>query len=158
MTKLDILILVVFVASVAWGFRKGVIEQAGALGGILLGVVLCRIGSPWMIAVLAGEAEPTYVDSVLARIILFLAGYLSVRIVAKIFKSATHALSLGGLDRLGGALFCMLEWMLGLSLLLNLYAAIKPQTDWQALSHIGNGHAIDAIVGFAPCLMGQFTN
>ena len=108
MTKLDILILVVFVASVAWGFRKGVIEQAGALGGILLGVVLCRIGSPWMIAVLAGEAEPTYVDSVLARI--------------------------------------------------NLYAAIKPQTDWQALSHIGNGHAIDAIVGFAPCLLGQFTN
>ena len=40
MTKLDIVILVIFVVSVVLGFRKGLIVQAGALGGLLRGVLL----------------------------------------------------------------------------------------------------------------------
>ena len=47
MTKLDIVILVIFVVSVVLGFRKGLIVQAGSLGGLLLGVLLCHIGSDW---------------------------------------------------------------------------------------------------------------
>ena len=44
--------------------------------------------------------------------------------------------------------------MLVLSLLLNLWLVIKPQTDIHALSTLGNGHAIEAIVNLAPKLLG----
>lgn len=163
MTKLDIVILVVFVVSVVLGFRKGLIVQAGSLGGLLLGVLLCHIGSDWMAAVIAGtdgaghQAAPTYTDCVLANIILFLAGYLGVRLVAHFFKTAAHALSLGALDRIGGAVFYCFEWMLGLSLLLNLWLTIKPSTNFGAMSTIGNGHAIHAILNLGPALLGWVT-
>ena len=90
----------------------------------------------------------------LANVILFIAGFLGVKAVAHFFKSVTHALALGGLDRVAGALFSLFEWMLVLSLLLNLWLVIKPQTDIHALSTLGNGHAIEAIVNLAPKLLG----
>ena len=127
MTKLDIFILIVFVVSVAWGFRKGVIVQAGALGGLILGVLLCHIGGDYIAAMIASKgadaaAHPGYVDKVMANIILFIIGYLSVRIVAHFFKTVVRSLSLGVLDRIAGALFSCFEWMLALSILLTLHS------------------------------------
>ena len=102
MTTLDIILLIVFVVSVALGFRKGMIVQAGSLGGIILGVLLCHIFGDRCAAMIAGAGEaPTYVDCVLANIIMFVVGYLSVRAVAHFCKQLTHALALGGLT-LGG--------------------------------------------------------
>lgn len=158
MTTLDIIILIVFVASVIYGFRRGIILQAGALGGLLFGVILCRLAAPWLAGLITGThttgEAPTYVDSVIANIIMFIAGFLGVKAVAHFFKNVTHALNLGGLDRIAGALFCMFEWMLVMSLLLNLWLIIKPQTSLHSLSTLGNGHAIEAIVAFAPKLLG----
>ena len=159
MTKLDIFILIVFVVSVAWGFRKGVIVQAGALGGLILGVLLCHIGGDYIAAMIASKGadaatQPGYVDKVMANIILFIIGYLSVRIVAHFFKTVVRSLSLGVLDRIAGALFSCFEWMLALSILLNLWLLVKPATPFLAMSTIGNGHAIEAILSLAPALLG----
>jgi len=137
--------------------------QAGALGGLLLGVVLCHVGGDYVAAMIAGcgpdgsQTQPGYVDTVIANIILFIIGYLSVRIVAHFFKTVVKSLSLGALDRIGGALFSCFEWMLALSLLLNLWLVVKPATDFQAISHIGNGHAIGAILALGPNLLGWAT-
>lgn len=155
MTTLDIILLIVFVVSVALGFRKGMIVQAGSLGGILLGVLLCHIFGDRCAAMIAGAGEaPTYVDCVLANIIMFVVGYLSVRAVAHFCKQLTHALALGGLDRLGGAVFSLFQWMLVLSILLNLWQMVKPSTNFLAMSTLGNGHAIEAVMGLAPGLLG----
>ena len=105
MTTLDIILLIVFVVSVALGFRKGLIVQAGSA-------------------------------------------------VAHFCKQLTHALALGGLDRLGGAVFSLFQWMLVLSILLNLWQMVKPSTNFLAMSTLGNGHAIEAVMGLAPGLLG----
>lgn len=47
------------------------------------------------------------------------------------------------LDRIAGALFSCFEWMLALSILLNLWLLVKPSTPFLAMSTIGNGHAIE---------------
>ena len=157
MTTLDIVILVVFVASLAIGFKKGIIVQVGSLGGILFGVVLCRLLGTRLTGVIAGADVPGYIDSVLANIILFVGGFLSVKIVAHFCKQLTHALALGGLDRLAGALFGLFQWMLVLSILLNLWVTVKPGTDFLAMSTLGNGHAIEAVMGLAPAVLGWAT-
>lgn len=154
MTTLDIVILIVFVASVAIGFMRGIIVQAGSLGGIIFGVLLCHIFGGLLTGVIAGGGDAGYVDSVLANVILFVAGFLSVKVVAHFCKKLTHALALGGLDRLAGAVFSLLQWMLVLSILLNLWCVVKPATDFRAMSDIGNGHAIEFIMAFAPKLLG----
>lgn len=162
MTTLDIVILIVFVAAVAWGFRKGIIMQMGALGGIVAGVVACRLAASWLATEIAGchgadggeVASPSYVDIVLANVILFIAALVCVKLVAGLFKRITHALCLGALDRIAGALFCLFEWMMVLSLMVNLWLVIKPKADFHELSTIGNGHAIEAIVNLAPMVLG----
>ena len=64
----------------------------------------------------------------------------------------------GGLDRLAGALFGLFKWMLVLSILLNLWVMVKPGTDVTAMSALGNGHAIEAIMGLAPAVLGWAIN
>ena len=154
MTTLDVLILIVFVASVAVGFWKGIIVQVGAVGALVFAVVLCRLGGAWLASVIAGNDAPGELDTVVAKVILFIAGYLSVRVVASLCKKATHALSLGALDRLGGVVFSVFQWMLVLSLLINLWLVIKPEPPIEQLSTLANGHAAPAIVRLAPAVLG----
>ncbi len=154
MTTLDIIILIVFAGSVLIGFRSGLLKQVGSLGGLVAGVVLCRLGSAWLTAIIAGPDAPTYTDIVLAHLILFIAGFCCVKTVAHFCRQLTHALSLGIVDRLGGVVFCLFEWMLVLSLILNLWLLIKPQTSIASLSTLANGHAAPAIVALAPKLLG----
>ncbi len=155
MTTLDIAILIVFIGSAAIGFRKGIVTQVGSIGGILAGIIVCRLGGDWLTGLIADNPEaPEYTDSILAKVILFLAGYLSVRCIAHFLKQVTKALRAEALDRIGGALFSIFQWMLVMSLLLNLWLLIKPATDFRAMSTLANGHAIDAILGLAPAVMG----
>ena len=160
MTTLDIIILIVFAGSVLIGFRSGLLKQVGSLGGLVAGIVLCRLGSAWLSAVIAGHeangdpSAPTYTDIVLAHLILFIAGFCCVKTVDHFCRQLTHALSLGIVDRLGGVVFCLFEWMLVLSLILNLWLIVKPQTSIAAMSTLANGHAAPAIVALAPKVLG----
>ncbi len=160
MTTLDIIILIVFAGSVLIGFRSGLLKQIGSLGGLVAGVALCRLGSAWLSAIIAGHeaggdpSAPTYTDIVLANLILFIAGFCCVKTVAHFCRQLTHAMSLGIVDRLAGVAFCLFEWMLILSLILNLWLIIKPQTTIASLSTLANGHAAPAIVALAPKLLG----
>lgn len=154
MTTLDVIILAVFAGSVAYGFYRGVIVQVGAVAAILFAVVLCRLGGYPLSEFIAGDGEPSSIDVVVAKVIVFVAGYLGVRVVASLFKKVTHSLSLGGLDRLGGAVFSLFQWMLVLSLLLNLWLVIKPDASLAEMSTLANGHAAPAIVRLAPAVLG----
>lgn len=162
MHPLDTVLLIVVFGSLFWGCYKGVITQAGSLGGVVFGVLLCWLAGPWLARVIdtgglgdaAAAAVPGYATRALAGLILFVAGFLTVKAVAGFFKSVTHSLSLGFFDRLAGGLFCLLQWLLLLSLLCNLWNLIRPQTDWGALSTLGNGHAIEFVLALAPRMLG----
>ncbi len=154
MTTLDVIILAVFVGSVAYGFYRGVIIQVGAVAAIVFAVVASRLGGYPLAEFIAGGDAPSSLDVVVAKVIVFIAGYLGVRAVASLFKKMTHALALGGLDRLGGAVFSLFQWMLVLSLLINLWLVIKPGASLAELSTLANGHAAPAIARLAPALLG----
>lgn len=154
MTTLDVIILAVFVGSVAYGFYRGVIVQVGAVAAIVFAVVLCRLGGEPLAGFIAGNEAPSHLDVVVAKVIAFIAGYLSVRVVASLFRKMTHALALGGLDRLAGVVFSLFQWMLVLSLLINLWLVIKPDASLAEMSTLANGHAAPAIVRLAPAVLG----
>lgn len=154
MTALDVIILTVFIGSAVYGFYRGVIVQVGAVAAVLFAVFLCRIAGDPLARMIASPGAVSVFDTVLAKVLLFVAGYFSVRAVAALFKKATHALALGGLDRLAGAVFCVFQWMLVLSLLLNLWLVIKPEPPLSELSTLANGHAAATVVRFAPAVLG----
>jgi uncharacterized membrane protein required for colicin V production len=128
--------------------------QVGAVAAVVFATLLCRLGGGFLAGVIAGAEEPSVFDIVVAKAILFVVGYLAVRLVALLFKKVTHALSLGVLDRIGGVLFCLFQWMLVLSLLINFWLVIRPDSSLAEMSTLANGHAAPAIARLAPAVLG----
>ena len=73
MTTLDVIILAVFVGSVAYGFYRGVIIQVGAVAAIVFAVVACRLGGYPLAEFIAGGDAPSSLDVVVAKVIVFIA-------------------------------------------------------------------------------------
>lgn len=154
MTTLDVLILIVLVGAVAVGFWRGVIVQVGAVAALFVAVIVCRMFGERLAGAMASGEAPGEFDIVLAKAILFIFSYVGVRLLALLLKKTTHALQLGALDRLGGVVFTVFEWMLILSLLLNLWLVIKPTDDMSEICTLGGGKVAELIAGFAPAVLG----
>ena len=154
MTSLDIIILLVAAGSLAYGWWRGIIVQAGALGAVLFAVLLCRLAGAPLAQLIAHGGVPDMMDRTLAYVLVFIIGYVSVRLLCRLIKSVAHSLNLGFFDRVIGAVFSLFQWMLVLSLLINLWLVIKPGASLAELSTLANGHAAPAIARLAPALLG----
>ncbi len=163
MSGIDIFILIVFVVAVIYGYYKGIIVQMGALGGIIVGILACRLFGDWLAGVFArvsggsGNIDISYINSVLANVILFVLGFISAKLVARLVKTVTHAAKLGIIDRLCGMVFCLFEWFLVLSILFNLWTIIHPNPSLVSMSHLGDGRAVRVILDLAPTVFGSAT-
>lgn len=165
MAAIDILILIIFVAAVLYGLRRGAICQTGDLLALFAGVLACRLFgdtvSHLILALTSGSDTPSptagYSASVIGNLVVYLAVYIVVRMLARGARTICRALMLGPIDRILGAIFTVLEWMLGLSLVLNLWAAIFPDSDLMTASQLGHGLALQSIMDFAPWLFGSIT-
>lgn len=166
MTSFDILLVIVVVVAAVMGYRKGIIMQIAAIGGLVAGVLLCRIGGDEAAVFVAGlraHSEgvdvpcPGYFDKAAANIALFALGNIAVRIVARVCRKVTRVLALGLLDRLAGAAFTLFEWLLVFSLCMNVYFMVKPETKTAELSTIENGRVAEAVLSLGPAVLGWAT-
>ncbi|MDE6317421.1 MAG: CvpA family protein [Muribaculaceae bacterium] len=160
MAALDVLIILLFIAAVAYGLYKGFIAQFGSVGGVLVGIVACRLFSDPLARLLAGghpDANDAYVSGVFACVILFIVGYFAARLVAGLVKTVSRALHLTLFDRVGGVVFSLFEWFLVFSLLLNIWQAFRPDISVVAGSRLAGGRAAAAVIDFAPKVLGSET-
>lgn len=163
MSAIDILIIIVFIGAVIYGYWKGMIVQIGSLAGILLGILACRLFGSWFTEVLGGATGSSdsidmgYVNGVIANVILFLIGFICAKLVARLVKTVTTAVKLSVVDKLLGVIFCLFEWFLVLSILLNVWQVVRPGTDITATSTLGNGRATKAVMDLAPTVLGAET-
>ncbi len=162
MELIDIVILLVTVVSLAYGFWRGFVVQIGAIAGVIVGVAACRIFGAdvalWLggvLPVLSDDASTAaFINKTIAYIILFIVCYCLTRLLASLIKSISSVLLMGIFDRVLGALFSMFQWMLALSLVLNLVKLISPESSLITGSTLANGHAINAILDLGPAVLG----
>jgi len=160
MTAIDVLMILIFIVSIIYGLRRGVITQLGSVGGVIVGIVACRLFSGALTRFFAGDtpdANDMYVCGVFADVLLFIVGYISARLVASLIRSVTRTLRLTVLDRVAGAMFSLFEWFLIFSLLLNIWQAFRPDIDVTAGSRIAGGRAASALKDLAPKVLGSET-
>lgn len=163
MNILDIIIIVVFAGSIIYGLYKGIISQLGSLGGIILGIVACRIFgddatrlvSDILPAMTSNASSAAFANSVIANILLFLIVYFLVKLLSGALKKLTHALALGFIDRILGAAFGLFKWCLALSIALDLWMAIFPDSTIIKASTLADGMAAKTILDLAPTLFGS---
>lgn len=152
MDSFTLFILIVVLAAGALGWTKGFIGQISQLIGIILAIAACRIFGDYVTGLIAGHnANDTVIYTVIAYTLLFLAVYIIVWLIAKMLLSAIHVLHVGILNRIGGAIFCICKWMILVSLVLNVYAALVPDTALSA------SRLYNKTLAFAPWILGSDT-
>ena len=163
MTFVDIVILAVFALSAFTGSRKGLIKQIGSVAAIFFALLACRVfGSQVADMILSSAGKDTssmshYCSLILANAGIYIVVYYAVILAAKLIKTVTHTLLLGPLDRIAGAIVNVIKWFLALSVALNLYITLFPNTSLSELSHLDNGRPAKWIMEIAPAAWGSFT-
>lgn len=156
MTAIDIILLLIFTVAAWVGFRKGFITQLGSVAAIIVAIVACRMFGASLEASILGEYPDwnsgfsRYGVSIIANALIYVIVYYAVVIISKFLKAITHAILLGPLDRIAGAIFSVGKYGLVVSLILNLYIVLFPDTSLLADSRLADGKAVEAVVGFAP--------
>ncbi len=158
MNAIDIFLLAVIGIAVAYGLYKGLVRQIASLGGLILGIIACRLFSPDFAEVLIGWFPSTFTDVnvavVVAAIIIYLVVYFSVGALALLAHKLTHALMVGWLDHLLGAVFSVFKWLLIASILLNLWHIIAPESPVFSSSALMGGKLFNFVIRLAPELFG----
>lgn len=157
---LDIIFLILFAAAIIYGYSKGLFCQLGAVGGILLGIIVCRLfGDDLTRGITPDEATENdiYVYGIFSNVLLFIASYLLARVIFHFVKGVTHALKLTVIDRLAGVIFAIFEWFFLASLALNIWQAFQPDVDIRSASKLDNGKVLAAVRDFAPSVLGSET-
>lgn len=124
---LTIVFALVLIVAAITGFRKGLLSQIGHIAGFIIGILASRALTPAvlkMLSVDAGVDTASAVTTVLCYILVYLAAYFSIVMIAKIIKLVVKVACLGTVDRIAGAIFRLLEWGIILSLVFNLVAAV----------------------------------
>ena len=120
MSAIDILILVVVGVAVIMGFTRGIIGQVGQIAGLIGGIIAARLFGSRLAAFFAGQEAPSAFDNVAGYVVVFLLAYFAVWLVARFIRGTVHAVHLGIIDRLAGAVFKGALWLLMLSIVLNM--------------------------------------
>ena len=134
MNLFDLSLLMVALASIVLGVVRGFMQEAAALAGWILAVVLVLNSS-----VPLGERLPFHVGSINARtavaaILIVLACVLSAHLVGRLLRVAIAAARLGGADRALGALFgvgrAAAAWLLVAAFV--IYAGLSESPFWKS--------------------------
>lgn len=155
MSAIDILILAVVVTGGVIGFTRGIVSQVGSIAAVVAGIVAARVAGDAISGVVGGDDSPA-LDAVAGYGIAFLGGYVLAWVVARVLRKTVHGLHLGIVDRLGGAIFKVLQWGLVLSLALNIYIVADPGARAQI---VRDGNPLrSAAVSFAPAVLGYLSD
>lgn len=157
MAILDLAIYVIIAATGFIGWRRGFISQASSLAAIILGVILCRLLGPAVVDMVVGT-DAIGIKRFATQVFVYLALYAVVGVLCRFLGSVLHKLShvllLGPIDHLAGAALCIAKWMIGISLVLNLYLAFSPQSASSDEADIAANLPLSAVVKVAPALFG----
>ena len=116
MNYVDFTILLIAVVGFLYGLIKGVIRQVGSLGGFIAGIVVARFFGSSFSALLREMFDlPEGVSRVIAYSLLFLIVYIICVQLMRLIHHITHHVALGWLDRLAGALFGAVKYLVILS-------------------------------------------
>ena len=125
MNALDIIILIPFCFGMVRGFIKGFVRQAASLAGLVVGVYCANFFSTGIAQLLADCFNtPIQYGKVIAFCIIFtgigIASYFAAVFVSNLLKK----IALSGLNRLVGALFGGLKYLLVISIFINVLQAV----------------------------------
>ena len=126
-----------------------------------MGIVACRLFADNVGTLVQRLMPGTFSSADSARIVgcilLFLLVYFTVGAIASLTRKLTNALMLGWLDHLLRGIAALFKWALVLSIILNLWKAVSPDSPIFYQSKLMDGEMLPAIMNLAPWMLGFAT-
>ena len=162
MSSLDFIFLVAVAVSAIYGYYKGFVSQIGSLVGVMVGMILCRVFAEDLAQFMnvifldstTSKDSSRFLNSVIAQIVIFMIGYFGVRILAKVMSITLNTVKLGKVNSIFGAIFGLVQGLMLLSLSLNLWIAIFPESE---IATDSNSFFDEAVIDLAPNVLGSDT-
>lgn len=157
MTLFDIICILIVLGGALYGWRRGVMSQAGSVVGIVAAIILCRVFSGIVAAKFSSpedSADTVLLHTVMSYAIIFIVVMVAARFLAGTIRKLFESLSLGRIDNLAGAVFAILKYTLVFSVLLNIWMAIFPSGE---LKSSYNDALPSAVINMAPAVLGSKT-
>lgn len=151
MNPLDWLLAGLLFYSTVKAFIVGLIREAFALGGLIIGLLTASWCYQPLGNNLAGLISTPSIAQLVAFLLVLCAVMLVATLIARLIQKGASAIGLGILDRLGGAAFGFLRgYLLGVALLMAV-TAFLPTAPWMKSSRllpyfIPGSHAVSFVV------------
>ncbi|MDY3932522.1 MAG: CvpA family protein [Muribaculaceae bacterium] len=157
MSIIDFLIIAVVAAGIIVGGMSGLVKQLSSLLAIVIAIVVTRTfgteATEMLRAIVPDLTDSATMANVLAHILLFAFVYLTVRLAGSLMHSLLTSLHLGGADHILGAVFCTFKYLLILSIILNLWLFISPESEIVNDSSLFGGSVCRFMLDMAPWLL-----
>ncbi|MCM1331434.1 MAG: CvpA family protein [Bacteroides sp.] len=156
---LDIILCVIAGVAFIYGLYKGFIAQLASIGGLILGIIACRLFHQQVGELVTSLFPDTFTSPGVAMatgcIVLFIIVYFFISAFARLLRHITHALCVGWLDRLLGGVASAFKLLLLCSIILNIWHFIAPESPIFTISKmLMDGKPFNAVMELAPKIFG----
>ncbi len=128
MNLIDIVLLIPIAWGLYKGFSKGLVQEIAQVAALVVGVLAGLYLSKWIGSFIAGifniNEEHT---QLIAFVIAFIGALINVFFVAKIIEKVVRDVSLGIVNRIAGAAFACIKYVLILSIIINFINSADKQ-------------------------------
>ncbi len=129
MNKLDIVFIAIISLTLIRGFLRGIVKELIGIGGIIGGFIVATNYYKFLIPYVDKFIDNKQVVVIISYALLFVATLLVIFFIGSILREILRNLSLGWLDKAGGAAFGFIKGVLISSMiLLFLTLAISPNS------------------------------
>lgn len=156
-----IIVMAVAGIAVVSGFRKGFTGQVTGVLGFAFGTVCAHVFEPQVEEMLRSlfpgirtSIGAAFIYSMLSAALVYLAVYFLFRTLTKVLKSAMQVFYVGMLDSLMGSAFCLVKYMLLLSIFYNLILCVNPESRLLRYASADDGNVVEVVMLIAPGLLG----
>lgn len=155
-----LLVIIVALAGLFVGLRKGMVRQVASLLGLAFGIVCCRVFHAEGVEIVKSwwpsinehfASEITY--SVLATAAIFTVVYLAFQLVGVAIRGVLKLLNLGAINTIFGGAFGMFKYLLILSIIFNVIASLNPKSSLMEACKATDGNLIEWVMPIAPALL-----
>ncbi|GEM_PF-639002 len=156
-----IIVMAVAAIAVIKGFRSGFTGQVSGILGFAFGTVCAHVfdtqSEEFVRAVLPGiegKLGSAFIYSVLSAALVYVGVYFLFKILTKVLRSAMQVFYVGMLDSLMGSAFCLMKYMLMLSIVYNLILCVNPDSRLLKYANADDGNVVECVLLIAPGLLG----
>ena len=160
----QLLVIAIALIGVFRGYRKGFIDQISGVLGFAFGTVCCHVfAEPGedlarnLFPGIANHLGADFIYSIIGAATIYLSVFLAFSLLTTILKSAMQVFSGGLLNSLLGAFFCMLKYLLFLSVAFNIIVCVSPRSALMKAALCDDGNAVEAVMALAPALLGSLS-